>query len=103
MGNAALAPPKFKPKDGMAVVARGAVKMYEPQGKVQLYVEAITVQGAGALEVAFRQLCEKLRAEGLFEPARKKRIVKLPRRIVVLTSKSGDVWHDVVTTAYRRY
>ena len=54
----------FKPKDGMAVIARGTVKLYEAQGRVQLYVEALYPQGTGALELAFRQLCQKLKAEG---------------------------------------
>lgn len=98
-----LARLKFKPKDGMAVVARGAIKLYEPQGKVQLYVEALFPQGMGELELAFRQLCEKLRTEGLFEPERKRPIPRLPQRVVIITSRTGDVLHDVLTTAYRRY
>ena len=99
----ALARLKFRPKDGMAVIARGAVKLYEPQGKLQLYVETLLPQGAGALEMAFRQLCEKLRAEGLFETARKRPIPKFPQRVVIITSRTGDVLHDVLTTAYRRF
>jgi exodeoxyribonuclease VII large subunit len=98
-----LARLKFRPKDGMCVIARGPVKMYEPQGRIQLYVETLLPQGAGALELAFRQLCEKLKAEGLFEPARKRPIPNLPRKIVVITSRTGDVLHDVLTTAHRRY
>jgi exodeoxyribonuclease VII large subunit len=94
---------KFRPKDGMAVIARGSVKMYEPQGKVQLYVETLFAQGTGGLEIAFRQLCEKLKAEGLFEQARKRRIPQLPQRVAIITSRTGDVLHDVLTTAYRRY
>jgi exodeoxyribonuclease VII large subunit len=99
----ALARLKFRPKDGMAVIARGAVKLYEPQGKLQLYVEALLPQGAGALELAFRQLCDKLKLEGLFEAGRKRPIPKLPQRVVVITSRTGDVLHDVLTTAYRRF
>ena len=99
----ALARLKFRPKDGMAVIARGAVKLYEPQGKLQLYVETLLPQGAGALEMAFRQLCEKLRAEGLFETARKRPIPKFPERVAIITSRTGDVLHDVLTTAYRRF
>ncbi len=94
---------KFRPKDGMAVVARGSVKMYEPQGKVQLYVETLFPQGTGGLEIAFRQLCEKLKAEGLFEQSRKRPILRLPQRVAIITSRTGDVLHDVLTTAYRRY
>jgi len=98
-----LARLKFRPKDGMAVIARGLIKMYEPQGKVQLYADLLLPQGAGALELAFRQLCEKLKAEGLFEPERKRPIPRLPQRVVIITSRTGDVLHDVLTTAYRRW
>jgi exodeoxyribonuclease VII large subunit len=98
-----LARLKFKPKDGMAVIARGAVKLYEPQGKLQLYVDTLLPQGAGALEVAFRQLCDKLKLEGLFEAARKRPIPRVPQRVVIITSRTGDVLHDVLTTAYRRF
>jgi exodeoxyribonuclease VII large subunit len=99
----ALARLKFKPRDGLAVIVKGTVKLYEPQGKLQLYVETMLPQGMGALELAFRQLCEKLKAEGLFEAARKRKLPRLPRRVVVITSRTGDVLHDVLTTAYRRY
>lgn len=93
----------FKPRDGMAVIARGTIKLYEAQGRVQLYVEALYPQGTGALELAFRQLCQKLKGEGLFEAARKHPICRLPQRVVIVTSRSGDVLHDVLTTAYRRF
>jgi len=99
----ALARLKFKPKDGLAVIARGAVRLYEPQGRIQLYVETMWPQGAGALELAFRQLCEKLRQEGLFEAGRKRAIPRLPRHVAVVTSRTGDVLHDVLTTAWRRF
>jgi exodeoxyribonuclease VII large subunit len=94
---------KFRPKDGMAVIARGNIKLYEPQGKLQLYVDTLLPQGAGALELAFRQLCDKLKLEGLFEAGRKRAIPKLPQRVVIITSRTGDVLHDVLTTAYRRF
>lgn len=99
----ALSRLKFKPTDGMEVIARGAVKMYEPQGKVQLYVESLAPRGMGSLELAFRQLCDKLRAEGLFDPARKRPIPRLPQHVAIITSRTGDVLHDVLTTAYRRF
>jgi len=99
----ALARLKFKPKDGLAVIARGSVRLYEPQGRIQLYVETLWPQGAGALELAFRQLCEKLRHEGLFEAARKRPLPRLPRHVALITSRTGDVLHDVLTTAWRRF
>jgi exodeoxyribonuclease VII large subunit len=94
---------KFRPTDGMAAIARGCVKLYEPQGKLQLYVETLIPQGAGSLELAFRQLCDKLRAEGLFEAHRKRPLPKLPQTVAIITSRTGDVLHDVLTTAYRRF
>src|SRR4051812_22621112 len=90
---------KFRPTDGLSVIARGEIRLYEPQGKIQLYVETLFPQGAGSLELAFRQLCDKLRKEGLFEPARKRPIPQLPRHVVIITSRTGDVLHDVLTTA----
>ena len=93
----------FTPKDGQAVIARGQIKMYEPQGKIQLYVDALFPRGTGGLELAFRQLCDKLKAEGLFETARKKPIPRLPQHVAIITSRTGDVLHDVLTTALRRF
>ena len=93
----------FTPQDGLAVLAQGAVRLYEPQGKVQLYVSRLAPRGAGALELAFRQLCAKLRAEGLFEAARKRALPRVPRRVAIITSPTGDVLYDVLTTAWRRF
>src|SRR5258707_497924 len=84
-------------------VAGESIKLYEAQGKLQLYVETLFPQGAGALELAFRQLCEKLRSEGLFEAGRKRLIPRVPQHVVIITSRTGDVLHDVLTTAWRRY
>ena len=94
---------RFTAADGLAVIAEGEVKLYEAQGRLQLYVHSMIPQGAGELELAFRQLCDKLRAEGLFDPARKRPIPAVPLRVVVITSPTGDVFHDVVTTARRRF
>jgi exodeoxyribonuclease VII large subunit len=90
-------------RDGMAVVVRGSVRFYEPHGRIQLYVDEIFPQGAGALELAYRQLCEKLKGEGLFEQGRKRPIPRLPLRVAVITSPTGDALHDVLTTAHRRF
>ncbi|MGC9259581.1 MAG: exodeoxyribonuclease VII large subunit [Phycisphaerae bacterium] len=94
---------RFRPADGLAVMAEGAVKLYEAQGRLQLYVSHMIPQGAGELELAFRQLCDKLRAEGLFDAARKRPLPSVPQHLVVITSPTGDVFHDVVITAYRRF
>ena len=98
-----LARMKFKPQDGLAVIARGSIKLYEPQGRVQLYVEEIIPKGLGSLELAFRELYEKLRNEGLFDPAHKRPLPRLPQHVAIITSRTGDVLHDVLTTAYRRF
>ena len=94
---------RFKPQDGLAVLAEGSIKFYEPQGRLNFYVSRLTPQGAGTLELAFRQLCEKLRAEGLFATQRKRSIPLFPQRVVIITSPTGDVIHDVLATAWRRY
>lgn len=90
-------------RDGMAVVVHGSVRFYEPHGRVQLYVDEISPQGTGALELAYRQLCEKLKMEGLFDRSRKRPLPRLPLRVVVVTSPTGDALHDVLTTAHRRF
>ena len=94
---------RFSAADGLEVIAEGEVKLYEAQGRLQLYVHSMIPQGAGELELAFRQLCDKLRAEGLFDAARKRPIAPVPLHIVVITSATGDVFHDVLTTAQSRF
>src|SRR5260370_21710175 len=76
---------KFKPQDGLAVLARGRLDVYEARGEYQLQVEFLEPQGHGALQLAFEQLKEKLAAEGLFEQARKRPLPKYPRRIGIVT------------------
>ncbi|HMD54179.1 MAG TPA: exodeoxyribonuclease VII large subunit, partial [Phycisphaerae bacterium] len=93
----------FTPQNGLSVIAQGAVRIYEPQGRMQFCASVLHPQGTGALELAFRQLYEQLRAAGLFDPARKRPIPRLPEHIVIITSPTGDVLHDVLTTAYRRF
>jgi exodeoxyribonuclease VII large subunit len=94
---------KFKPQDGMSILARGHIEVYEARGEYQLLVEAIEPQGRGALQFAFEQLKKKLALEGLFEPARKRKLPKLPRRIGVVTSPTGAVIQDMLQILARRF
>jgi exodeoxyribonuclease VII large subunit len=94
---------KFKPQDGVAVLARGRIDVYDARGEVQLVVEAIEPQGHGALQLAFEQLKKKLAAEGLFDPARKRPIPALPERIGIVTSPSGAVIRDILQILDRRF
>ncbi len=94
---------KFKPQDGMSILARGHIEVYEARGEYQLLVEAIEPQGRGALQFAFEQLKKKLALEGLFDPARKRKLPKLPRRIGVVTSPSGAVIQDMLQILARRF
>jgi exodeoxyribonuclease VII large subunit len=94
---------KCKPQDGMAVLARGHIDVYEARGEYQLLVEAIEPQGHGALQFAFEQLKKKLAAEGLFDPARKRPIPRLPQRIGIVTSSTGAVVRDITQILSRRF
>jgi len=94
---------RFEVGDGLEVVAEGRVDVYEKQGRLQLYVERLTPRGAGALELAFRQLKAKLQAEGLFDPARKKPLPPFPRAIGVITSPTGAAVRDIARTLRRRW
>src|SRR5579859_6488428 len=93
---------KFKPQDGIAVLARGRVDLYDARGEVQLVVEAIEPQGHGALHLAFEQLKKKLEAEGLFDRARKRPLPALPERIGIVTSPTGAVIRDMLHILERR-
>src|SRR5690242_20912009 len=93
---------KFKPMDGIAVLARGRVDLYDARGEVQLVVEAIEPQGHGALQLAFEQLKKKLEAEGLFDRARKRPLPALPERIGIVTSPTGAVIRDMLHILERR-
>ncbi len=94
---------KFKPRDGIAVLARGRIDMYDARGEVQFVVEAIEPQGHGALQLAFEQLKKKLAAEGLFESARKRPLPALPVRIGIVTSPTGAVIRDILQILERRF
>ncbi|MDH4134597.1 MAG: exodeoxyribonuclease VII large subunit, partial [Gammaproteobacteria bacterium] len=91
------------PKDGMHVLVRARVTLYEGRGDFQLIVETLEEAGEGALRRAFEQLKNRLLAEGLFDAALKKSLPPLPKRIGVITSPSGAVLHDILTTLNRRF
>lgn len=94
---------KFKPEEGMRVIARGRVSVYEATGQYQLYIEDMQPDGVGAVNLAFEQLKKKLSAEGLFSAEHKKAIPKLPRRIGVITSPTGAAVRDIFQILDRRY
>lgn len=93
----------FELKDGLKVVARGRLNVYEPRGEYQLVAELLEPKGKGALQLAFEQLKEKLRKEGLFDPARKKRLPLLPKKVGVATSPRGAAIIDILRTLERRF
>jgi len=94
---------KFRPEDGLKVTVRGSISVYEARGEYQIYVEHIEPVGLGALQLAFEQLKKRLEAEGLFDPARKKPLPVLPRRIGLVTSPRGAAVRDVVRILRRRF
>ncbi len=94
---------KFLPKDGMKVVVRGRISVFERDGAYQLYAEDMTVDGEGDLLQAFEQLKEKLEKEGLFSSARKKAIPPFPSKIAVITSSTGAAVKDIFNVLTRRY
>ncbi|HEY5163556.1 MAG TPA: exodeoxyribonuclease VII large subunit [Terriglobales bacterium] len=94
---------RFKLADGMAIIARGRLTVYEPRGELQLSAEFLEPKGAGALQIAFEQLKAKLAAEGLFDAARKKPIPAFPRRVGVVTSPRGAAIHDILNILRRRH
>ena len=93
---------RFKPEDGLHVVARGRLGVYEPKGEYQIVCEHMEPHGLGALQLAFEQLKKKLQAEGLFEPARKRPLPSLPRRIGIVTSLDGAALRDILKVLRRR-
>ncbi len=94
---------KVKPQDGLDIVARGRISVYEARGEYQLYVESIEPQGVGALQLAFEQLKKRLAAEGLFDDERKRPLPRVPRRIGIVTSPSGAAIADMVRVLQRRF
>ena len=94
---------KFKPEDGLKVVARGKISVYDPKGEYQIVCEHMEPKGLGSLQQAFEQLKKKLAAEGLFDPARKRPLPALPRRIGLVTSIDGAALRDMIRVLRRRY
>ncbi len=94
---------KFALHDGLEVLCRGRLEVYAPRGKYQLIIEEIEPKGIGALELALRQLHERLAKEGLFDPARKRRVPRFVRRIAVVTSPSGAALRDFLEVLRRRW
>ena len=94
---------RFCPKEGMRVIVRGRVAVYEPGGQYQFYVEEMQPDGVGALSLAFEQLKEKLAAEGLFAEEHKRPIPPFPARIGVITSPTGAAVQDIRNILSRRW
>ena len=94
---------RFTPEDGLRVVARGRVTVYEPKGEYQIVCEHLQPQGVGALQVAFDQLKRTLEADGLFEATRKRPLPLLPRQIGVVTSLHGAALQDILKVLARRH
>ncbi|MBL8809011.1 MAG: exodeoxyribonuclease VII large subunit [Planctomycetaceae bacterium] len=94
---------RFEPKDGMKVLATGSLQVYATKGTCQFNIAKLMLQGVGELEMAFRQLRDKLAAEGLFEASRKRAIPKIPRRIALVTSPSGAAVRDMIQVITRRW
>jgi exodeoxyribonuclease VII large subunit len=94
---------RFRPEEGMQVIARGRVTVYEERGELQVSAEYLEPKGAGALQIAFEQLKAKLQAEGLFEESRKKGVPALPRRIGIVTSPQAAALRDILNILHRRH
>jgi len=94
---------RFRPQDGMAVLVRGRISVYESRGQLQLIAETMEPRGAGALQLAYEQLKRRLAEEGLFDAARKRPLPAFPHCIGVVTSPAGAVIRDIVTVIRRRH
>lgn len=94
---------KFMPEDGMKVIARGRVSVYEASGQYQLYVDDMQPDGVGALNLAYEQLKEKLQKEGLFSELHKKPLPPYPEKVGVITSPTGAAVRDIINVIGRRF
>ena len=93
---------RFRPQDGLHVRARGRLSVYPPRGEYELVVESLDPVGAGALRIAFEQMRDRLKAEGLFAPELKRPLPMFPRRVGVVTSPSGAALRDILNVISRR-
>lgn len=103
MFSSANASMKFNPENGMKVLVRGDISVYEAGGQYQIYVKEMQPDGVGDLFLAYQQLKEKLEKQGLFDEGRKKPLPKFPRKVGVITSPTGAAVRDIITTIERRY
>jgi exodeoxyribonuclease VII large subunit len=103
MFNSAVRRMRFRVDDGMQVVVRGRVNLYEARGTLQFYAEEMEPRGLGALQLAYEQLRERLAKEGLFDPSRKQRLPVLPRRIGIVTALGGAAFRDMLRVLFDRY
>lgn len=94
---------QFRPEDGMRVIVRARVSLYENTGAYQIYIDEMQPDGVGALQVAFEQLKKKLAGEGLFDDSRKRPLPKYPNRVGVITSPTGAAVRDILNVLGRRY
>lgn len=94
---------RFRPESGMEVLVRGKITVYEPRGTYQIFCEQMEPVGAGALQLAFEQLKEKLKSEGLFDESRKRPIPSLPKHVAVVTSPTGAAIKDILNVLGRRF
>ena len=93
----------FQPEDGLSVICRGRLNVYETRGEYQLILDYLEPRGLGALQLAFEQLKQKLAQEGLFDPAHKKPLPVLPRKIGIITSPTGAAIRDILNIIERRF
>ncbi len=103
MFNSAVRRMRFRADDGMQVVVRGRVNLYEARGTLQFYAEEMEPRGLGALQLAYEQLKQRLEKEGLFAPSRKQRLPMLPRRIGIVTALGGAALRDMLRVLLDRY
>ena len=94
---------RFIPSDGLKVMIRGNIRMYEREGTIQFYAEEMEPSGLGQLYLAFEQLKKKLEEEGLFDPTRKKNIPRYPKRVGIVTSPTGAAIRDIINVMGRRH